>query len=106
MKSIKLLSQLEKVTKTFEYYVGFDKLSKSWRVMRFNGYMFGSFLKKENAVEYAKIAATLEYRKSQNSKNVDFTINGIYYDSTILEDVILSDIDFEFNDDLTLEEGE
>jgi hypothetical protein len=98
-KPTKLLSQLERVTRTFEYYVGFDALAKAWRVTKLNGPIFGKFLEKKNAVEYAKVAATIEYRKSQNMKNSDFTIDGVYYSGTILEDVVLSDIDSEMFDD-------
>lgn len=100
MNTRKLLTQLERITKTIEYYIGFDTQSKTWRVMRRqNGKIFGSFLKKENAAQYAKVAATIEYRKKENSKKTEFTIDGISYNGNILEEVMMSDVDCDIADD-------
>jgi hypothetical protein len=98
-KPTKLLSKLERVTRTIEYYVGFDLKANKWRIMRFNGHIFGSFLKKESAKEYAKVAATIEYRKSQNSKETDFTIDGIYYNDIMFEEMVINNVECDLADD-------
>ena len=99
--SRKLLDKLEKVTSTIVYHVGFDKLTNTWRILRYNGLIFGNFKHKKNAAEYAKVCATIEFRRKV--KNPDLVIDGIHYYDSILEEVLLNDIDLDLPDDIITE---
>jgi hypothetical protein len=93
-----LLTKLQRITRTVEYYVGFDKRSDKWKVMYKNGMILGSkFNEKKNAIEFAKMAAEKHYRNLQ--KNKHFTIDS-FHESDIIEDVAMfSTEEVEFADD-------
>lgn len=93
-----LLTNLQRITRTVEYYIGLDKRSNKWKVMYKNGMIFGSkFNDKNNAIEFAKLAAEKHYRNLQENKH--FTIDS-FHESDIIEDVAMfSTEEVEFADD-------